>query len=414
MVMKYKIEPYSIHELGKRQNQEDSLFPNDGQSSTDDRLFILCDGMGGHEKGEVASSTVCEAISKMILSRWHTDEPLSDELLLQAIDAAYDALDEKDDNAVKKMGTTLTLLCLHANGATVAHIGDSRVYQFRPGKGIVFRTQDHSLVNDLVKIGEITEEEAKIHPQKNVITRAMQPHQPYRAKADIAHLTDIQSGDYFFLCSDGMLEQTSDENLFNVITKQGISNEEKVNVLRNLTDENSDNHTAHLIYIDKVKDNGKSPKNILVDNEPQGVRVNVNSPTAKTKIRLKWHILVLCILVLAFVSAFSFKMGCLYSDTKERIIDTIYVKKKVNIRETKKDSIQTEKKDSANKNKPSTQDLKPTDAPEQMPITTPKISRPKAKDQKSETIDTKKTNKAKQDEKHATTDQGKTSTWRRV
>lgn len=412
--MKYKIEPYSIHELGKRQNQEDSLFPNDGQSSTDDRLFILCDGMGGHEKGEVASSTVCEAISKMILSRWHTDEPLSDELLLQAIDAAYDALDEKDDNAVKKMGTTLTLLCLHANGATVAHIGDSRVYQFRPSKGIVFRTQDHSLVNDLVKIGEITEEEAKTHPQKNVITRAMQPHQPHRAKADIAHLTDIQSGDYFFLCSDGMLEQTSDENLFNVITKQGISNEEKVNMLRNLTDENSDNHTAHLIYIDKVKDNGKWPKNISVDNEPQGVRVNVNRPTAKTKVRFKWHILVLCILVLAFVSAFSFKMGCLYSDTKERIIDTVYVKKKVYIRETKKDSIQTEKKDSANKNKPSAQDLKPTDTPEQMPITTPKISRPKAKDQKSETTDTKKTNNKKQEEKHATTDQGKTSTWRRV
>lgn len=85
------------------------------------------------------------------------------------------------------MGTTLTFLCLHTNGATVAHIGDSRVYQLRPASKksparIVFRTQDHSLVNDLVKIGEITEEEAKHHPQKNVITRAMQPCQEHRAK----------------------------------------------------------------------------------------------------------------------------------------------------------------------------------------------------------------------------------------
>ena len=309
--MKYSIEAYNIHELGQRQNQEDSLFPALGKSTADDRLFILCDGMGGHEKGEVASATVCEAISKTILSRWNTDEPLSDELLLQAINAAYDALDAKDDNATKKMGTTLTLLCLHANGATVAHIGDSRVYQFRPDKGIVFRTEDHSLVNDLIKIGEITEEEAKHHPQKNVITRAMQPHQPHRAKADIAHLTDIQSGDYFFLCSDGMLEQTSDENLVNVITKSGIPITEKVERLRSLTEENSDNHTAHLIYISKVNDAIKSSTQAQTNNAPKGMWVNVDVPTTKSKLkkRLLFSIVgVVSVVVLAFVGILSYKM----------------------------------------------------------------------------------------------------------
>ena len=75
-----------MHELGQRENQEDSLFPSLDQQTQDDRLFILCDGMGGHEKGEVASSTVCEAMSKTILSRWNTDEPLSDALLQQALD----------------------------------------------------------------------------------------------------------------------------------------------------------------------------------------------------------------------------------------------------------------------------------------------------------------------------------------
>ena len=249
--MKYSLEAYSIHELGQRQNQEDSLFPE--VPTINDRLFILCDGMGGHAKGEVASSTVCKAISDSIRSHWNPNEPLSDQLLLLAISAAYDALDAKDGSDERKMGTTLALLCLHADGATVAHIGDSRVYQFRPGQGVVFRTQDHSLVNDLVKIGEITEEEAMHHPQKNVITRAMQPHQPQRAKADIAHLTDIKPGDYFFLCSDGMLEQTSDDNLVNIITKSGVSNQEKKNQFIHLTEKNSDNHTAHLIQISKVE-----------------------------------------------------------------------------------------------------------------------------------------------------------------
>ena len=252
--MKYKIKAYNLQELGQRANQEDSLFPALGKSTPDDRLFVLCDGMGGHEKGEVASATVCEIISSTIRSAWNPNEALSDELFQQALSAAYDALDAKDNGEERKMGTTLTFLCLHANGATVAHIGDSRVYQLRPVSKksparIVFRTQDHSLVNDLVKIGEITEEEAKHHPQKNVITRAMQPCQEHRAKADIAHLTDIQPGDYFYMCSDGMLEEASDENILNIITKPNVTDEEKLEMLRKVTEDNKDNHTAHLIHI---------------------------------------------------------------------------------------------------------------------------------------------------------------------
>lgn len=261
--MNFELTPYNLQELGQRQNQEDSLFPDIGQQTIQDRLFILCDGMGGHEKGEVASATVCETMSKTILSRWNQSEPLSDELLKQAIEDAYDALDAKDNGSEKKMGTTMTFLCFHANGVTVAHIGDSRVYQLRPAKDempayIVFQTRDHSLVNDLIKIGEITEEEAKNHPQKNVITRAMQPCQERRAKADIKHLTDVQDGDYFYMCSDGMLEETSDDNLLYIICKKGVSDEQKIEMLRSVTKDNKDNHTAHLIHIGKPASKGTS------------------------------------------------------------------------------------------------------------------------------------------------------------
>ena len=273
--MKYKIKAYNLQELGQRQNQEDSLFPALDKSTPDDRLFVLCDGMGGHEKGEVASATVCETISSTILSAWNPNEALSDELFLQALSAAYEGMDAKDYGEERKMGTTLTFLCLHANGATVAHIGDSRVYQLRSASKnsparIVFRTQDHSLVNDLVKIGEITEEEAKHHPQKNVITRAMQPCQEHRAKADITHLTDILSGDYFYICSDGMLEEASDENILNIIAKPNVTDEEKLEMLRKVTEDNNDNHTAHLIHIDNVE--GR----------------NTYAPNFQSKVRTTW------------------------------------------------------------------------------------------------------------------------------
>ena len=203
----------------------------------------------------------------------------------------------------------MTFLCLHANGATVAHIGDSRVYQLRPATKhsparIVFHTRDHSLVNDLVKIGEITEEEALHHPQKNVITRAMQPCQEQRARADIAHLTDIKPGDYFYMCSDGMLEQSTDENILNIITKPNSTDEEKLEMLRSVTEENKDNHTAHLIHIEKVI--GANPLQAPVpprQQEPKGTFITpdfpATTPRPKRRNLLPWLLVVLLLVIIA-------------------------------------------------------------------------------------------------------------------
>lgn len=258
--MEYKIEARSIWEFGQRKDsegnphQEDSLFPAYGKLNKSDRLFILCDGMGGHDAGEVAGATVCETMSKYILS--HNPQSFSDDELNQAIAEAYTALDEKDSGAEKKMGTTMTLLKLHSEGATIAHIGDSRVYHIRPGKNgestqILFETEDHSLVNDLIKIGELTPEEAKHSKQKNVITRAMQPG-GRRCKAEIYTTQDIQLGDYFYMCSDGMLEQMEDDALKNIFSKSGGDIDNKVKILTGATSENKDNHTAILVQIKDV------------------------------------------------------------------------------------------------------------------------------------------------------------------
>lgn len=350
--MKFKIKAYNLQELGQRTNQEDSLFPALGKSTSDDRLFVLCDGMGGHEKGEVASATVCATLSRVILSAWHPGEVLSDELFLQALSAAYDALDAKDNGEERKMGTTLTFLCLHSSGATVAHIGDSRIYQLRPASKnyparIVFRTQDHSLVNDLVKIGEITEEEAKHHPQKNVITRAMQPCQEHRAKADIAHLTDILPGDYFYMCSDGMLEEASDENILNIITKPNATDEQKLEMLRNVTEENKDNHTAHLIHIDKVEGDASIASNEESHSPVKGIWItpDFNKPKKKRKV-WPWIVGIAIIAVIAATASFFMCGG--KNCASELVGDSIKLAPaKVRPIEQKKDTL---KKDTATSN----------------------------------------------------------------
>lgn len=303
--MKYKLKIYSIWECGQRidskgnPHQEDSIYPAYEKQKDTDRLFILCDGMGGHESGEVASSTVCTAISQSIVES--TPDPegdFNDEHLLKAIEDAFNALDalpSKNANAEKKMGTTMTLLKFHNKGCTIAHMGDSRVYHIRPGRSrkdteILFKTSDHSLVNDLIKVGELTPEEAKSSKQKNIITRAMQPKMERRPKPDIYHTSDIKKGDYFYMCSDGMLEQMEDENLLFIFSETTGDNDNKVKILTQATNENSDNHSAIIVRIIDVIDPlpletesttsiARKPKPIMAEIEEKQQTI----PSNKTK-----------------------------------------------------------------------------------------------------------------------------------
>ena len=248
--MKYRLfSPLSIQEMGQRNNQEDALWP--ANASKDDRLFILCDGMGGHEKGEVASQTVSQSIGEWMNIHTIPDMPLEDEKLLGALDYAYNALDQYADGSIRQMGTTLTLLYMHRNGATAMHMGDSRIYHIRPGVGLLYQSRDHSLVFDLYVTGEISYEDMQNYPQKNIVTRAMMPGKDNRMRPDIIHISDILPGDWFFMCSDGMLEQMGGNELVNILSSKG-SDREKLQELVEKTKDNLDNHSAWLIHIEEA------------------------------------------------------------------------------------------------------------------------------------------------------------------
>lgn len=266
--MRIKIyQPLAIHELGKRANQEDSIYPIEGKATETDRLFLLCDGMGGHEHGEVASQSICKSLSSFLLQHAVASEGLEDKLLSDALAYAYEELDNlaiAGDS--RQMGTTLTLLYFHSNGCTAAHIGDSRIYHLRPSSHtILYKSRDHSLVYDLYQAGELTYEEMKTFPQKNVITRAMIAGDRNHPKPDVIHISDIQPGDYFYICSDGMLEQMEDEELLDVFSAN-VSDEEKRQMLISETSENKDNHSAYIVHIKEVSHDEADVS--LVNEEP--------------------------------------------------------------------------------------------------------------------------------------------------
>ena len=320
--MKIEIyQPQAIWELGQRDNQEDSIFPMFGKATDDDRLFILCDGMGGHEHGEVASQTVCKAMSDTILSQ--SKQSFTDDDLLYALQAAYRQLDCLDNSHLKKMGTTLCLLYFHKGGLTAAHIGDSRIYHIRPKENrILYQSRDHSLVYDLYQAGEISYEEMRTSPQKNIITRAIQPGEESRVRPAIVHIADIRPGDYFYICSDGMLEQMSNDELCSFLSSDG-SDEKKRMQLVAATSDNKDNHSAYLIHIkevvcergdDLLLDDEQTSKDNALNIRPQNPSNDVSivsRPTPKPQAEVKqtskkryilYVLLAVCIILIGSLS----------------------------------------------------------------------------------------------------------------
>ncbi|MBR5640135.1 MAG: serine/threonine-protein phosphatase [Muribaculaceae bacterium] len=251
--MKFEIfTPTVIHELGQRSNQEDSVFPAKGAATETDRLFLVCDGMGGHAKGEVASANVIDAMTTWIHQRTLPNGIVTDGIIEDALQSAHERLDSLDDGAENKMGTTLTMVCLHHGGVAMGHVGDSRIYHIRPSqREILYKSIDHSLVYDLYRNGVISYEEMATSPQRNVITRAIMPGEENNDRIDITHTTNVQPGDYFYLCSDGMLEEMTDDQLLDVLCADS-SDVMKAGTLVSMTEANKDNHTALLIKIKNV------------------------------------------------------------------------------------------------------------------------------------------------------------------
>ena len=241
-----EFEPLFFSEQGLRENNEDAFLCDITNKNV--RFCIVCDGVGGSQRGEVASSLACRTVADYIRNN---ELPLSFELyvnkMIDAVDTAFDQYFEMYPDAMG-MGTTLTLLLFFDNRAIAVHIGDSRIYHVRKNK-ILFETRDHSLVNVLIDNKVITEAEAQDHPQKNVIMRAILGKSIKASEADVHVISEINSGDYFLLCSDGILESVDSKELIQILSLK-IADEDKLNEIKKRCQTKSkDNYTAVLIPI---------------------------------------------------------------------------------------------------------------------------------------------------------------------
>lgn len=254
-------KPWAVCEKGGRKNNEDSIYPLPEMVNSNQKLFLVCDGVGGSERGEIASSLACESFQSFF-SAFLEKEP-SKEFINKAVrytEARFDDYVNTHQEA-KGMATTLTMVSVGTSGVTLAHIGDSRIYQIRQGE-IIYQTEDHSLVNSFVKLGKISKEEALTHPQKNVIIRAIQGT-AHPTEADIVLLSDIQAGDFFLMCTDGILERLRNEDLSSIFSIYNNSEDIKEAIMVSCSGKTRDNFSFYILPVQNVGESIGIKQNIL-------------------------------------------------------------------------------------------------------------------------------------------------------
>jgi protein phosphatase len=175
-------------------------------------LFAVADGMGGAQAGEIASKLAAAALEDTDAGALSGEDRVMS-LIQEANRRVYERSNE-DPNA-SGMGTTITVALVEETGVTIGHVGDSRAYRYRDGS-IEQITEDHSLVNELMKSGKLSPEEAETHPQRSVITRALGTD----PDVDVdSFIVEAHAGDVFLLCSDGLTTMVDDDDILGVLEK---------------------------------------------------------------------------------------------------------------------------------------------------------------------------------------------------
>lgn len=177
-------------------------------------VFVVCDGMGGAAAGETASRLAADTAASVLAMSGQSESAMR-EAVCQANAAVYECA--RRDPQLEGMGTTLVALSLDVTAVRIAHVGDSRCYRWRDGL-LERLTQDHSLVEEQVRIGRMTREQARRSPMQNVITRAVGTRS--EVVADVQELP-LQRGDVFLLASDGLTRELSDAALSAILVSAG-------------------------------------------------------------------------------------------------------------------------------------------------------------------------------------------------
>lgn len=242
------LRSYALTDIGRRrQLNQDYIYCSETPVGNLPNLFIVADGMGGHKAGDYASDLAVETVVREAGASF---EKSPEKILDHAISRANEILRRRasEDFALSGMGTTLVAASCIGRYLEVANVGDSRLYVI--GDRIVQVTEDHSLVEEMVRMGGIGREEARNHPDKNIITRAV-------GAKDYVEVDffdrELQTGDIVLLCSDGLTNMVDDETICRIL-KNGKSLRDRVEELVETANLNGGRDNISVIVIEPLAD----------------------------------------------------------------------------------------------------------------------------------------------------------------
>jgi protein phosphatase len=212
------LEAAALTDVGKVRTGNEDAYGH----CLDAGIFVVCDGMGGAAAGEVASRLAVDTLIERlcaVTTRENRRKVLEDSIV--AANRRVYAHAEKDASR-QGMGTTLVAVAIQENQALIGHVGDSRCYLFRAGQ-LTRQTNDHSLVDEQVRLGQMTQEDAERSPLRNVITRAIGTKES--VDAEITEL-NLESGDILLLCSDGLTREVSEPRIAEILGHPGTIEEQ--------------------------------------------------------------------------------------------------------------------------------------------------------------------------------------------
>jgi PPM family protein phosphatase len=224
---------------GSKDINEDAFFAND-------KLFMVCDGVGGNVYGEIASTIACTALSEYFIN--NASEIFTDDLINDALKHAVDVFraHELEYPETKGMSTTVVLATFDDEGVIILWLGDSRCYHIRNGV-ILFETKDHTLLNEIQNPSN--DGEIDLKSVRNFVTKTMSAKCNFQLSKHCIKVSEIKNGDFLFLCTDGVMENLNNEKIAELFLAASTLEGIKQNIVRECEGKTKDNYTFEIIKL---------------------------------------------------------------------------------------------------------------------------------------------------------------------
>ncbi len=260
--MLHVVEQYSLTDVGRQRNaNEDALFEAGGTP-----LFAVADGMGGARAGEVAAKAAVDEVAGL-----KDSDAVGERSLAEVVEQANRRIHELSvgDESLAGMGTTMTAVAIGDGEVAIAHVGDSRAYRLRDGD-LERLTHDHSLVDEMVRAGRLTPEEAEVHPQRSIITRALGPE----PEVEVERMTyRARSGDVYLICSAGLTTMGPEDGIGAILSARSSLKQAGEQLVRAANEAGGrDNITVVLFRLGEEGEGEADAQATMVAGDPDALR----------------------------------------------------------------------------------------------------------------------------------------------